>query len=65
MKQIKSPLRYPGGKSRAIDLILAQIPPDIAEFRFANILEWQLQYGMNNYGRSYALKGNELFIKNY
>ena len=33
MKLIKSPLRYPGGKSRAIDLILAQFPPDIAEFR--------------------------------
>lgn len=34
-------------------------------FSFAHIVEWQLQYGMNNYGRNYAPKGNELFIKNY
>jgi DNA adenine methylase len=29
------------------------------------IQEWQLQYGMNNYKRSYAEKGNELLIANY
>lgn len=47
-------------------LITYDDSPEIRNlFSFANILEWQLQYGMNNYGRSYALKGNELFIKNY
>ena len=34
-------------------------------FRFADIVEWQLQYGMNNYKQGKAAKGNELFIKNY
>jgi DNA adenine methylase len=29
----KSPLRYPGGKSRAIAQILAQMPARIAEYR--------------------------------
>lgn len=29
----KSPLRYPGGKSRAVDRILTQLPNTIAEFR--------------------------------
>ena len=29
----KSPLRYPGGKSRALKQILPQIPPNISEFR--------------------------------
>lgn len=29
------------------------------------IEEWQLQYGMNNYKRSYAEKGKELLIANY
>jgi DNA adenine methylase len=33
MLKIKSPLRYPGGKSRAIDQILPQLPPEIAEYR--------------------------------
>lgn len=32
---------------------------------FAHIYEWELQYGMNNYGRAYAPKGKELFITNY
>jgi hypothetical protein len=27
--------------------------------------EWELQYGMNNYGRTFAPKGRELFIANY
>src|SRR5205085_4088150 len=31
----------------------------------AHIYEWQLQYGMNNFGRTYAPKGKELFITNY
>lgn len=30
---VKSPLRYPGGKSRAIGQILPQIPQDIQEYR--------------------------------
>lgn len=34
-------------------------------FGFANIHEWTLQYGMNNYRKDRAAKGNELFIKNY
>jgi len=34
-------------------------------FTFANIYEWQLQYGMNNYKQGKAEKGNELFIMNY
>lgn len=34
-------------------------------FSFANIIEWQLQYGMNNYKQQTAAKGNELFIKNF
>jgi DNA adenine methylase len=34
-------------------------------FAFANIYEWQLQYGMNNYKQGKAEKGNELFIMNY
>lgn len=34
-------------------------------FSFANISEWTLQYGMNNYMQGKAEKGNELFIRNY
>ena len=34
-------------------------------FHFADIHEWTLQYGMNNYRKGSAAKGNELFIKNY
>ena len=34
-------------------------------FNFANITEWELQYGMNNYMQSSAKKGKELFISNY
>jgi DNA adenine methylase len=34
-------------------------------FADAHIYEWELQYGMNNYGRSFAPKGKELFITNY
>lgn len=34
-------------------------------FSFANISEWTLQYGMNNYMQGKAEKGRELFIKNY
>ena len=34
-------------------------------FDFAEIQEWTLQYGMNNYGKEKAAKGKELFIKNY
>ncbi len=36
-----------------------------ANFDYAFQDEWQLQYGMNNYKRNYAAKGNELFITNY
>lgn len=34
-------------------------------FSFADISEWTLQYGMNNYMQGKAEKGKELFIKNY
>ncbi|MEH1817706.1 MAG: DNA adenine methylase [Nostoc sp.] len=34
-------------------------------FQWANISEWELQYGMNNYKQSGAAKGKELFITNY
>lgn len=34
-------------------------------FSFATIIEWELQYGMNNYKQKSAAKGKELFIKNY
>lgn len=33
MSQIKSPLRYPGGKSKAIDIIMPHIPLNIKEYR--------------------------------
>jgi len=36
-----------------------------ANFSFAKIYEWELQYGMNNYKQGKAEKGNELFISNY
>ena len=40
--------------------------PDIRDlFDFANIYEWELQYGMNNYKQEKAEKGQELFISNY
>ncbi len=34
-------------------------------FEFAYQSHWELQYGMNNFGRDYAPKGRELFITNY
>lgn len=34
-------------------------------FSFANIVEWEHQYGMNNYKQKNAAKGQELIIKNY
>jgi DNA adenine methylase len=46
-------------------LITYDDSPEIRRlFSFAQIVEWELQYGMNNYGRSYAPKGKELFIRN-
>jgi DNA adenine methylase len=40
--------------------------PEIrANFSFAHQFGWELQYGMNNYKRSFAAKGKELFITNY
>lgn len=47
-------------------LITYDDSPIIREhFGFANIQEWTLQYGMNNYRQRNAAKGRELFIKNY
>ncbi|BFM38681.1 DNA adenine methylase [Synechocystis sp. LKSZ1] len=34
-------------------------------FSFAQIFEWDLQYGMNNYKQKKAARGKELMIKNY
>jgi len=47
-------------------LITYDDSPEIrANFSFAKIYEWELQYGMNNYKKNKAEKGNELFIANY
>jgi len=47
-------------------LITYDDSPEIrANFSFAKIYEWELQYGMNNYKQGKAEKGNELFISNY
>jgi DNA adenine methylase len=47
-------------------LITYDDSPEIrANFSFANIYEWELQYGMNNYKQGRAEKGSELFITNY
>ncbi|BAZ47530.1 D12 class N6 adenine-specific DNA methyltransferase [Nostoc sp. NIES-4103] len=47
-------------------LITYDDSPQIREnFQWANISEWELQYGMNNYKQSGAAKGKELFINNY
>ena len=47
-------------------LITYDDSPVIRElFDFAEIQEWTLQYGMNNYRKATAAKGKELFIKNY
>ena len=47
-------------------LITYDDSPEIREnFKFANIYNWELQYGMNNYKQGKAEKGSELFISNY
>ena len=47
-------------------LITYDDSPIIRElFDFADICEWTLQYGMNNYRKDSAAKGRELFIKNH
>ncbi|MFQ3582267.1 MAG: DNA adenine methylase, partial [Chloracidobacterium sp.] len=47
-------------------LITYDDSPEIRNnFSFANIYDWQLQYGMNNYKQGKAEKGSELFIANY
>jgi DNA adenine methylase len=47
-------------------LITYDDSPQIREnFKWANIFEFQLQYGMNNYKQGKAAKGNELIITNY
>jgi len=47
-------------------LITYDDSPEIRKnFTFANLYEWQLQYGMNNYKQKHAAKGHELFISNY
>ncbi len=39
--------------------------PIRANFGFAHLYPWQLQYGMNNYRQTIAAKGKELMITNY
>jgi Site-specific DNA methylase len=47
-------------------LITYDDSPEIREnFSYANLYEWELQYGMNNYKQGKAEKGSELFITNY
>ena len=47
-------------------LITYDDSPEIRQnFYFANVHEWELQYGMNNYKQDKASKGKELFIANY
>lgn len=47
-------------------LITYDDSPFIRElFDFAEIQDWTLQYGMNNYRKDTAAAGKELFIKNY
>jgi DNA adenine methylase len=47
-------------------LITYDDSPEIRRnFETANIFEWELQYGMNNYKQDKADKGKELFITNY
>ncbi|MBW4556770.1 MAG: DNA adenine methylase [Trichormus sp. ATA11-4-KO1] len=47
-------------------LITYDDSPQIREnFQWANISQWELQYGMNNYKQSRAAKGKELFLSNY
>jgi DNA adenine methylase len=47
-------------------LITYDDSPEIRKnFAYANIYEWQLQYGMNNYRQGKAEKGSELFITNF
>jgi DNA adenine methylase len=53
-------------KCRHSWLITYDDSPEIRKnFSRANIYEWQLQYGMNNYKQGKADKGSELFITNY
>jgi DNA adenine methylase len=53
-------------KSNHSWLITYDDSPEIRKnFRFANIYDWELQYGMNNYKQGKADKGSELFISNY
>ena len=33
MKSLKTPLRYPGGKSRATKYLIPKMPKDITEYR--------------------------------
>ncbi|MDJ0737164.1 MAG: DNA adenine methylase [Nostocaceae cyanobacterium] len=47
-KSIKSPLRYPGGKSRVIDYLLPYIPLDIHEFREPFIGGGSVFFGVKN-----------------
>lgn len=47
-------------------LITYDNSPEVIElFKFANIYTWELQYGMNNFKKKTAAKGQELFISNY
>jgi len=47
-------------------LITYDDSPEVRKlFKFAHMIEWTLQYGMNNYKQTSAAEGRELLIKNY
>jgi len=53
-------------KCRHSWLITYDNSPEVRKsFAHANMYEWELQYGMNNYKQGKAEKGSELFITNY
>jgi DNA adenine methylase len=46
-------------------LTIDDTPESRELFSFGHISEWELQYGMNNYGSDTAESGRELFVSNY
>ena len=57
----KSPLRYPGGKSRAVERIMAQIPATIAEYREPFVGGASVYMGVRSlFGRSITYAINDL-----
>jgi hypothetical protein len=46
-------------------LLITLIEQKLFDFPNVNFVEWELQYGINNYKQAKAEKGKELFIRNY